>query len=32
MSRRSALVEWTFTIAGGVLSLAVFIAQMGRFV
>ncbi len=32
MSRRSALVEWTFTIAGGVLSLAVFVAQMGRFV
>jgi membrane-associated protease RseP (regulator of RpoE activity) len=32
MSRRSALVEWTFTIAGGVLSLAVFVAEMGRFV
>ncbi len=32
MSRRSPLVEWTFTVAGGVLSLAVFVAQMGRFV
>ncbi len=32
MSRRSALVEWTFTVAGAVLSLAVFVAQMGRWV
>ena len=32
LARRSPLVEWTFTIAGGVLSLAVFIAQMGRYV
>ena len=32
MSRRSPLVEWTFTIAGGVLSLAVFVAQMWKFV
>ena len=32
MSRRSSFVEWTFTIAGGVLSLAVFVAQMWKFV
>jgi regulator of sigma E protease len=32
LSRRSPLVEWTFTIAGGVLSFAVFVAQMGRYV
>jgi membrane-associated protease RseP (regulator of RpoE activity) len=30
MSRRSPLVEWTFTIAGGILSLAVFVAQMWK--
>lgn len=32
LSRRSALVEWTFTVAGGALSVAVFVAQVGRFV
>lgn len=32
LSRRSALVEWTFTIAGGVVSVTVFIAQMLRYV
>lgn len=31
MRRRSPLVEWTFTIAGGALSLAVFAAHAGRF-
>ncbi len=28
--RRSALVEWTFTIAGGVMSVALFVAQVVR--
>ena len=32
LSRRSALVEWTFTIAGGVVSVAVFVAQVVRYV
>ena len=32
LARRSPLVEWTFTVAGGVLSVAVFVAQVGRFV
>jgi membrane-associated protease RseP (regulator of RpoE activity) len=32
LRRRSALVEWTFTIAGGGLSFAVFIAQALRYV
>ena len=31
LSRRSALVEWTFTIAGGVVSLAVILAQVIRY-
>ncbi len=31
LSRRSALVEWTFTVAGAVLSVAVFIAQVIRY-
>lgn len=32
LARRSAMVEWTFTIAGGAVSLAVFAAQAaGRF-
>lgn len=31
MARRSSLVEWTFTIAGGVLSCAVFISLAFRF-
>ena len=31
LARRSALVEWTFTIAGGVLSCAVFAAQALRY-
>lgn len=31
LSRRSAVVEWTFTIAGGVVSVAVFIAQIIRY-
>jgi membrane-associated protease RseP (regulator of RpoE activity) len=30
MRRRSSFVEWTFTIAGGALSLAVFVAQALR--
>ncbi len=30
MQSKSALVEWTFTIAGGVLSFAVFVAQSVR--
>jgi membrane-associated protease RseP (regulator of RpoE activity) len=30
LRRRSALVEWTFTIAGGVLSFALFVAQAFR--
>ncbi len=30
MNRKSALVEWTFTIAGGVLSLILFVAQAVR--
>ena len=30
LRRRSPLVEWTFTIAGGVLSCAVFVAQAIR--
>ena len=30
LRRRSALVEWTFTIAGGVLSVALFFAQVVR--
>ncbi|HYO63634.1 MAG TPA: site-2 protease family protein [Pyrinomonadaceae bacterium] len=32
LERRSALVEWTFTIAGGVVSLALFIMQAVRHV
>ena len=32
LARRSAMVEWTFTIAGGILSIAVFVAQVTRFV
>jgi Zn-dependent protease len=32
LSRRSALVEWTFTITGVVVSVAVFVAQMVRYV
>lgn len=28
--RRSSFVEWTFTVAGGVISLAVFVAQALR--
>jgi membrane-associated protease RseP (regulator of RpoE activity) len=30
LARRSAMVEWTFTIAGGVLSVAVFAAHAVR--
>jgi len=30
MQRKSALVEWTFTIAGGVMSLVAFVAQSIR--
>jgi membrane-associated protease RseP (regulator of RpoE activity) len=30
LQRRSALVEWTFTIAGGCLSLTLFVAQAFR--
>jgi membrane-associated protease RseP (regulator of RpoE activity) len=32
LSRRSALVEWTFTISGVVVSVAVFVTQMLRYV
>jgi membrane-associated protease RseP (regulator of RpoE activity) len=31
LARRSAVVEWTFTIAGCVLSLAVFISQVIKY-
>lgn len=31
LRRRSALVEWTFTIAGGVASLVLFVAQALRY-
>ena len=31
LRRRSALVEWTFTIAGGCLSLVIFVAQALRY-
>ncbi|HEV2707916.1 MAG TPA: site-2 protease family protein [Pyrinomonadaceae bacterium] len=30
MRRRSSFVEWTFTVAGGVISLTVFVAQALR--